>query len=93
MATATHHTTITGAAGGNLVVSTDDEDGLLRRENGIIDEIVFPRLRAMGFAERDLHRAAMRYLRQVQAGRDADGAIADFLGVVRCGVNGTRAKK
>jgi len=75
------------------VVRDADEDRLLRRENGIDDEIVFPRLRAMGFAEPDLHRAAMRFLRQVQAGRDADGAIADLLGVVRCGVNGTRARK
>ena len=74
------------------VARTDDEDQLLRRENGINDALVFPRLRAMGIAEGDFHRSAMRLLRQVQAGRDFDGSIATFLGVVRCGVNGTRAK-
>ena len=75
----------------NIFDYNHDEDELLRRSNGIIDAIVFPRLRAMGTAEADLHRASMRLLRQVQAGRDADGAIAYFLGVVRCGVNGTRS--
>lgn len=67
------------------------EDGLLRRSNGIVDAIVFPRLREMGVVDADLHRVSMRLVRQVQAGRDADGAIAAFLGVVRCGVNGTRS--
>ena len=75
----------------NMVDHNHDEDQLLRSSNGIIDDVVFPRLRAMGTADADLHRASMRLLRQVQAGRDTDGAIATFLGVVRCGVNGTRS--
>src|SRR5207248_5361567 len=78
---------------GNRVGNGDIEDQLLRRANGIIDEIVFPRLRATGIAESDLHRAAMRLLRQVQAGKDHDGSIAELLCVVRCGVNGTRSRQ
>lgn len=60
------------------------EDRLLRLGNGIRDEVVFPRLRAMGVEEADLHPAAMRLVRQVQYGCDNDGTIAAFLGVVRC---------
>ena len=75
----------------NMVEHDHDEDQLLRLASGIDDDVVFPRLRAMGTAEADLHRQSMRLVRQVQAGRDPDGAIANFLGVVRCGVNGTRS--
>jgi hypothetical protein len=60
------------------------EDRLLRIGNGIRDEVVFPRLRAMGVDEADLHRVAMKLVRNVQYGYDTDGAIAAFLGVVRC---------
>lgn len=60
------------------------EERLLRIGNGIRDEVVFPRLRATGVEEADLHRAAMRLVRQVQYGFDTDGVIAAFLGVVRC---------
>lgn len=59
------------------------EDALLRAGNGVRDEVVFPRLRAMGVAEADLHRAAMRLVRHVQYGLDTDGSIAKFLGVIR----------
>lgn len=57
--------------------------------NGIRDAVVFPRLRAMGVADADLHATVMRLVREVQAGHDRDGAIASLLSVVRCGVNGT----
>ncbi|HKO57744.1 MAG TPA: hypothetical protein VJ276_17890 [Thermoanaerobaculia bacterium] len=60
------------------------EDALLRAGNGIRDAVAFPRLRAMGVAESDLHRIAMRLVRQVQYGCDEDGALAAFLGVIRC---------
>jgi len=67
------------------------EDALLRVCNGIRDAVVFPRLRAMGIKEADLHRAAMRLVRQVQWTRDFNGSTAKLLGIVRCGVNGTAA--
>jgi hypothetical protein len=67
------------------------EDSILRSMNGIRDAVVFPRLRAIGVADVDLHVTAMRLVREVQAGRDRDGAIAALLSVVRCGVNGTAA--
>lgn len=67
------------------------EDAFLRAGNGIRDEVVFPRLRAMGVAEGDLHRVAMRLVRSVQWSRNFNGATASLLGVVRCGVNGTAA--
>lgn len=67
------------------------EDALLRDGNGIVDAVVFPRLRAMDVAEADLHREAMGLVRQVQYGLDHDGAITTLLGVVRCGINGTTA--
>jgi hypothetical protein len=60
------------------------EDRLLRIGNGIRDAVVFPRLRAMGVEEVDLHRVAMRLVRQVQYGFDTDGAVAALLGVIRC---------
>jgi hypothetical protein len=34
--------------------------------------------------EVDLHRVAMRLVRQVQYGFDTDGAVAALLGVIRC---------
>lgn len=68
-----------------------DADRLMRIGNGINDEVVFPRLRMMGVAESDLHRSAMRLVRQVQYGRDVDGVIANLLGVTRSGINGTTA--
>jgi hypothetical protein len=61
----------------------------LRSANGLVDEVVFSRLRSLGVAESDLHAFAMRLVRTVQAGKDADGAIAALLGVTRAGVNGT----
>jgi hypothetical protein len=67
------------------------EDRLLRIGSGILDEVVFPRLRAMGVSETDLHRTAMHLCRQVQGGRDVNGLIADLLGVTRVGINGTIA--
>lgn len=67
------------------------EDAFLRAGNGIRDEVVFPRLRAMGINEADLHRTAMAMVRQVQFTRAFGGATAKLLGVVRCGVNGTAA--
>lgn len=76
----------------NHVAGLDaDADRLLRIGNGINDEVVFPRLRMIGVAESDLHRSAMRLVRQVQCGRDVDGLIANLLGVTRSGINGTTA--
>jgi hypothetical protein len=66
---------------------------LLRESIGIIDEVVFPRLRALGIRESDLHASAMRAARLVQFGRDQDGSLAALLGVVRTGINGTRARR
>lgn len=37
-----------------------------------------------GVEEVDLHRVAMRLVRQVQYGFDTDGAVAALLGVIRC---------
>ena len=75
--------------------TTDDvnarEDRLLRIGNGIRDDVAFPRLRAMGVSETDLHRTAMHLCRRLQGGRDVDGVIADLLGVTRAGINGTVA--
>ena len=59
------------------------EDRLLRIGNGIRDAVVFPRLRAMGVEEADLHRVAMRLVRHVQYGLDIHGSVAKFLGVIR----------
>lgn len=70
----------------------DRQDRLLREANGIVDAIVFPRLLERGVAEADLHSVAMNAVRQVQFGRDHDGKLAELLGVVRCGVNGCRAR-
>jgi hypothetical protein len=67
------------------------EDRLLRLSNGIRDEVVFPRLRALGVSETILHRRAMRLVRRVQCGLDPDGSIARLLGVTRSGINGTTA--
>src|SRR2546423_851189 len=89
MSTATENMNILD---GNRVGNGDIEDQLLRRANGIIDEIVFPRLRAMGIAETDLHRAAMRLLRRVGAEKADVSALAGFLGVARGGVRATRAQ-
>lgn len=72
----------------------DVRDELLLRESiGIIDEVVFPRLRALGIPESDLHASAMRAARLVQFGRDHDGSLAALLDVVRTGINGTRARR
>jgi hypothetical protein len=75
--------------------ATDDlnarEDARLRAANGIRDEVVFPRLRALGVSEAILHRRAMRLVRQVQYGLDPDGHIARLLGVTHAGINGTTA--
>lgn len=74
---------------------TDDlnarEDRLLRFGNGIRDEVVFPRLRAMGVGEAGLHRATMQLVRRVQCGKDPNGNIARLLGVTPAVVNGTIA--
>jgi hypothetical protein len=72
--------------------SLDDRDArLLRESNGIVDDVVFPRLRHLGIVEAELHTAAMHYVRLVQWGGDADGSVAVLLGVVRTGVNGTKS--
>jgi hypothetical protein len=72
----------------------DVRDELLLRESiGIIDEVVFPRLRALGIRESALHASAMRAARLVQFGRDYDGSLAALLGVERTGVNGTCARR
>lgn len=68
------------------------EDRLLREANGIVDAIVFPRLRDRGVPEVDLHSFAMHAVRQVQFGRDHDGSLAELLSIVRSGVNGCRPK-
>jgi hypothetical protein len=66
---------------------------LLRESTGIIDEVVFPRLRALGIRDSDLHASAMRAARLVQFGRDHYGSLAALLGVERTGINGTRARR
>jgi hypothetical protein len=66
---------------------------LLRTSNGIVDDDVFPRLRALGFVDAELHATAMRAVRLVQSGRDQDGALAALLGVTPAGINGTRARR
>ena len=77
----------------DVIVNDDEEDRLLRHGNGIVDEIVFPRLRLMGFPEPLFHTVSMRWVRLVQSGRDPDGFLAEILDVVRCGVNGTRSRQ
>jgi hypothetical protein len=87
--------TVAEVAGAVQHRSTIDlrDEVLLRKSNGIIDDDVFPRLRALGIPDSDLHAVAMRAARLVQYGRDHDGALAALLGVTRGGVNGTRARR
>lgn len=85
-------TELAGAVQHRSAIDLRDEL-LLRESTGIIDEVVFPRLRALGIRDSDLHASAMRAARLVQFGRDQDGSLAALLGVERAGINGTRARR
>ncbi|HXI13368.1 MAG TPA: hypothetical protein VNM92_12110 [Thermoanaerobaculia bacterium] len=67
-------------------------DANLRRGNGIIDEIVYPRLAARGVSKADYHRVVMGMVRSIQWSREFGGPTAKLLGVVPSGLNGTAAE-
>jgi hypothetical protein len=67
------------------------EDRRLREGNGIIDKDIKPMLLDAGVAPSEYHATAMRLVRYVQSGKDHSGSVARFIGVVRCGINGTKA--